>query len=530
MAVVLVLSVMGTALIQIQAARTRRQTTAIDNVRALYVAEAGLAEAFFAVAEGKSGMVGAEAEPASFGDGVYWVEAARSEQGEVVLVSNALCGTGRFSLAMVLQPRTNPIGALGFFGIEEVRVGTGAILDGFDSRTGSFDEQVEGMLPGETTGFGARIASNGPITIDCTQPLVDERTTTRTTETSQESQTSTIVYGDVTPGPSDTAVLAPGAVVSGSTAPAIAKCGVPPIEVPDLEPAGRAPRGTLTGAASYESLRVAAGSSLTIVGPATVSVGVLTVETGATLTFDTSQGEILLYCTEQLALEEGSVLATTVQDTQSCAILVSAPDGVDHDGDGAADPAITLGATGVLCGVLYAPVAQVTVPAALRVFGSIAAERLVLEDGARLSFDQSLAVEGGGVASVPKFISWHVVSLPDSPLVELRADPLLMLAVNGATTTPSARAHIERTFTLQYMNDSGVVTTYTGAPQNLDWSRVRHVLGTIWYDKNGRVVNTYEWQRTTIAGNVQTTYDGDEVSGTDLGSFFQLVPISKTRL
>jgi hypothetical protein len=41
MIVVLLLSVMGAALIQIQSARTRQQVASIDTVRSLYIAEAG---------------------------------------------------------------------------------------------------------------------------------------------------------------------------------------------------------------------------------------------------------------------------------------------------------------------------------------------------------------------------------------------------------------------------------------------------------------------------------------------------------
>jgi hypothetical protein len=512
MIVVLLLSGMGAALIQLQAARTRQQVASIDNVRSLYIAEAGLSEAFLAVSEGKTGNVGAQSQPASFGDGYYWVEAAETNEGQVALVSNALCGVGRFSIALVLQREVNEVGALGMFGEESLRVGSGAVLDGFDSREGAFGDQVDADLPGATTGDGALVGSNGDIQIACTQPAPMPRRVGGPAPL-PVSAVKTLVYGDVQPGPDSAVVMDPGSVVTGSTTPAAALSDLPMIDIPDVPPAGFSLFGSVTGDASYESLTVASGRRFTIRGPATLVIGAFVLQPSATLVFDASGGAIVVHCTQYLDFAPGSTLRSTVPDAKACALLISAPDGRDRTGDGRNDPAITLGSSGDFYSMIYAPSAALTVPAGLHVFGSIAAMSLDAEDGSRLTFDHSLATEGAGVEGLPAFISWHVVALPDSPLVDLRMNPGELLALNGITPIPSADAHMERTFEVQYLDLAGVPRTFTGAPKDLDWSLVRKLVSCIWYDRNGRRVDPFTWLRNTLDQPIVTTYDQLAVDG-----------------
>ena len=64
-AAVLVSSVLG-----LSAATTRRQSQSVDDRRAFYLCEAGLAEAFEAVRVGRRGQLGSIDAPAMFGDGL----------------------------------------------------------------------------------------------------------------------------------------------------------------------------------------------------------------------------------------------------------------------------------------------------------------------------------------------------------------------------------------------------------------------------------------------------------------------------
>ncbi len=519
MIVVLLLSVMGAALVQVQAARTRQQVSNTDNVRALYIAEAGLSEAFLAVSEGKTGNVGAQSQPASFGDGYYWVEAAQNDDGQVALVSNALCGVGRFSIALILQREVNAVGALGMFGEDSLRVGTGAVIDGFDSRTGTFDQQVDLHLPGSTTGEGAMVGSNGDIRLTCTQPLPVRSIH----PPPPPPPVKTVVYGDVQPGPASAVVTDPGAVVTGSTRPAGALSDLPTIDVPLLPVVTIAPVGTVTGTASYRTILVKSGKQLIIRGPATLVIGTFTLQPSATLVFDSSAGAISIHCVEALSFAAGSTIRSTRADATRCALLVSAADGRDRTGDGLNDPAILLASGGEFYGSLYAPAAAVSVPSGLRVFGSIVAMSLEMRDGSRLTYDRSLAFEGGGLVGLPQLISWSIVALPDTPIVDMRVNPSEMMAANGIVPIPSSEAHMERSFDVQYLDRAGTAQTYNGPPKNIDWTDVRKLISWTWYDRNGRQVDAFAWFRRTLDKPVKTSYNQVAVDGDIPTRIFRIV-------
>jgi hypothetical protein len=508
MLVVMFISVLGALLVQVQAARTRLQVAEVDKVRSFYLAEAGLSEAFLAVSEGMTGNIGSQSEPAAFGDGIYWVEAADHPDGQVVLVSNALCGVGRFSIAIVLQREVNPVGSLGTFGGEQVQIGTGAILDGYDSRLGDFESQLNEELPSSTTGEGAQVRSNGEISLEYVPSLSPAGPGGPGGALGGASLVAatphTTVYGDAQPGPASSVILDPGAIVTGSSSPASAYSELPAIDVPVIPATIGLATSPITGARAYDTLVVSGGSTLAIQGPATLVVGSFVLEPNATLVFDTSEGPIKVYCTDYLSFGAGSNLSSCVADPTACALLVTASDTEDHTGDGAADPGIVLESEGQFQGLIYAPNAALAVPKSLRVFGSIAALDLMVEDGAHLSFDQALAYEGSTIDGLPAFIAWHVVVLPDTPLVSIRTDPLEMLRVNGLSTVPSADAHIERTLDVTYSDLSGTLQTFSGLPQDLDWSTVDRVLDRTWYDVNGIEVDPYLWLRDSLNKKIRT--------------------------
>ena len=157
---------LGAGLIRLQTIVTRRHVQSVDQKRALYVAEAGVAEAFSAISLGKTGSVGTAEKPAAFGGGVYWVEAEDIDDERVRLTCNGLCGIGRFSITVVVRRSVNPVGLQGTFGRRGIMVGDGSVIDGFDSRTGVYSEQVDPSLPHLSTGTGAKLASNQDIDIE----------------------------------------------------------------------------------------------------------------------------------------------------------------------------------------------------------------------------------------------------------------------------------------------------------------------------------------------------------------------------
>lgn len=164
---VMVIAGLGAGLIQMQSAMNRRHAFSIDRRRALYVAEAGIAEAALAVGQGKSGIIATEAIPAAFGGGLFWVETADLPDDKIALICTARVGSAEFVLRTIVIPNLNPIGSLGFFGADAVEIGWGTVADGYHSGRGSFASQRDtSVVTGTTTGDHLSLGSNADIILD----------------------------------------------------------------------------------------------------------------------------------------------------------------------------------------------------------------------------------------------------------------------------------------------------------------------------------------------------------------------------
>ena len=137
--IIVVVAGLGGGYLQVTTAVTRRQSSEVENLQAFYLAEAGLAEAFQAVRMGRTGQVGSNTAPARHGNGLLWVDALSISDEQVRLESTALVGTGRAALALVVEPVETP---LGFFSDEDLVVDSVLLVDGFDSKEQTYEEQI----------------------------------------------------------------------------------------------------------------------------------------------------------------------------------------------------------------------------------------------------------------------------------------------------------------------------------------------------------------------------------------------------
>lgn len=472
---VALLAALGAGLMQLQAAITRRHLQSVDTKQALYVAEAGLAEAFGAIAVGKSGNVGTPTNPAAYANGVYWVEATPVGADRIVLDSVGLHGSGRFAVSAVVQRDVSPLGLQGVHGEQSVSLRAGAKVDGYDSTLGTFEEQVDASQPFETTGEGARISSGGDVLLEGDPLLPGEET---------------FVFGDARPGPAGTVSADPDVFVSGATDPLLEALELPRIEVPVLGTslgaaiAGPSSAVTVTGDARYTTLG-AAGGVLTIQGPARVHVDALELSGRSRLRIDSTTGPVVIYVSQSLLLPAGSAVETTSTDPRTTALYVGALGSVNGPGQvgDPPPPSLDLAASGTFHGLLYAPLLDLELPASLRVFGAVAARRTTLLEGAHLTYDKALATSPGlGVDTLPRLLSWRVMELPDDPLVRRRLDPLAQLALRGTPPVRSYEAHKEQTMRLDYKDVSDNAALYDGDVKAIDWLAVKEAETVQWLD------------------------------------------------
>jgi hypothetical protein len=121
----------------------RRQSNAVHDQRAFYLAEAGLSEAYNALTIGKTGQIGSLEQPAASGEGFVWVDATEVGDGTVRLESTGVVGLGRASLALVVERVEQP---LGIFADKDLIIDAPILVDGYDSETAPYLEQV-GLIP-----------------------------------------------------------------------------------------------------------------------------------------------------------------------------------------------------------------------------------------------------------------------------------------------------------------------------------------------------------------------------------------------
>ncbi|MEM7515655.1 MAG: hypothetical protein AAF368_01845, partial [Planctomycetota bacterium] len=441
-----IIAALAAASFQLTVATTRRQAGAVQQRTALYLAEAGLAESYAGLMQGRTGDVGSEEEPAAFGDGLFWVEATPRTDGTIQLESTGMVRGGVSMLSLVVRPGGISVAALGVFSSEPLDVPAGSTLDGYDSRLGAY-------TPGEgmSLGIEGRVGSNGDITIGGTPSK------------------PTVIRGDVIAGPGAKLKLGPGAVVHGDSGNAYQGVSLPPAELPampDVRGAavdGVVPVVPLPDGTVKDSLAVRAGSEVVLKGPGVFAFESLVVEDTASLRIDALDGRVSIFVSDRLELALGSLLETEAKSTLDVSLVVT----------GSPAMPCTLGASGEYHGAIYSPEASVNIGPDFEVFGALVAKELVFRGPAKIHVDQALA-SAAAEEWLPRVVSWRILEMADGMRVGGRIieDPFEALGVTRATMTSPALAHPEQVLDIEYIDEAAVEQSYSGLESGFDWSDV----------------------------------------------------------
>ncbi len=509
---VLAVGAISATLRQVQTAIERDQRFSIDRRAALYVAEAGIAEATFAISQGKGGALASETVPAAFGAGVFWVEANDRTDGAIELRCTAQVRTAEFVLQTVIVPNLNPVTSRGFFGIEGVTIGRGTLVDGFDASLGTYDSQVTKTVPHRTTARTGRLGSLGQVDFDgaaegeasaetfswdewlpqsfsgqqqsfsgqpkvagkgkgsspATNPATEAPIGPKAGPLSGAAATadSTLVHADI-----DGFVLSSGDAVLEGVIDLEAASFIPP---PTLYPSTVATvtgdyvvTGAQVGLGFDSSVKItgdlilAAGASLRLNGPLVLGAEVLRLEAGATLQFDDSNGPIHLHLAAGMHGDASSQFESLPPepDAHGTSIFLSPPEVARADS--------TLPGSGRFHGALYAPGDRIRVPKDLRWLGAITALRLETAPGARLSHDLRMATGGQGTATPPRIASWQIIPVGDGLARRLTVDPRQVLRLRGITPVPASTAAPESECEVVILDETGTPALFSGPVESL---------------------------------------------------------------
>ena len=454
---VTIVASLGAGLVQVSSVSTKKQIASIDTTRALYIAEAGLSEAFLAVAQGRSGELASPEEPANFGDGYYWVEATDLPGDQVALKATGLVGHGRFSLSMVLRRAVNEVGSLGMCGLNGVTIGEGAQLDTLEVTV--VDPKLAPSAPKPT-----KVRSNGDITVYA----------------AEKGTTQTHIQGNIHPGPNGIADLDPGVIVTGTTSGSSRGITLPSFKIPRLGAsqgnlgfAEKESEVTLTSDVAFDNIFVPAGKKLTLVGPIRVRVINLVVYGGGELEIDTTAGPVGIYTTGATIFETRSLLSNVGQDPTQCSLFALTP-------ERSRKSTVSMLGSGSFYGMIIAPKSLVDIPGELRVAGSIVAESLNIGAKAHVSFTPELEKGGFGVEMTPTIVAWQIVQVPDTILTRGSGSVDFKIRANAIPTKRSATSAPEIEVKMKYMSTSKVDTAYIGTAAAIPWGNVEHVYAIQW--------------------------------------------------
>lgn len=470
---VIVIGIVAASFLQLAARITARSDAACDRSKAFYLAEAGLGEAFSGMMFGKSGQVGSQAEPAIFGDGLFWVEVTDLGGDLRRLDSTGMCGPATANLSLVAQRGSVSIASLGVFSSGDLDIPEGVFIDAYNSSQGTYsgpsggDEDGNGnengrgrsglVPPGQSRKEGekVRLGTNGDVTVRSTP------------------EDPTEIHGDVVPGKDGATVLIGDPLVTGETTPASADVKFPDIEVPKIDrEAGieqdeELPLMIRSGEFAYEHLRVAAGSDLVLAGPLTLVLEELQVDADGSLEFDTTEGEIRIYVEKLLDLADGSLVSTTGEDPSLVSLFL--PEEIK-------DTPARLGSTGEFHGVIYSPKTLLQVGAEFEVFGALIAEGIELAPGSKIHFDQYLTLIANERV-MPSVVSWRLVDFEPPVPGAIGSDPFRTLGIDRSALPLPADAHGDQFLEIEYYDRSGDLQSYAGLESDFNWNDVGTVVG-----------------------------------------------------
>jgi hypothetical protein len=371
-AFVAILAGLGSSMLAVDMQIGKSRRTLDAEQQAFFAAEAGINEVYVRLqtrlsdpAVGETAALGSEENPMQLGRASYWATAERLDTRRFRITATGLHDGVRRRQETVLS--FAPIGLFQYaaYGRNGVDVAANSFFDSYDSILGDYASQVVSGV--DHARQNAVLGSNGDIRLF----------------------SNTRVYGDARPGESGSVIESgSGVVITGSRDPETEPIVLPPIEIPAITSSGpllvSADTAIGPGRLGYDQLTVDSGT-LTITGPATVTMEDFLLMGGATLSFDTTNGPVEVYSAGDWDMRSNSMLVTNSDSAVDVQIFLSGDTSPGPD-----SATIGLNANAQMRGAIYAPNASVSLPSNFEIFGSVMAGELDLASNSIIHFDEAL--------------------------------------------------------------------------------------------------------------------------------------------
>ncbi len=419
--VALVVTGLGMSFLQVNLAITKRMGQSAHDKRAFYIAEAGLAEAYWGLSVGKTGRIGSAAAPAAFGNGLFWVEAIEQADGMLRLESTGMYGRGRATVSLTVEELSPYAHASGLVALLELDIHPATLIDGYDSSLGSYASQADLFAKPPHTDGGAVVRSNGDVTI------------------AGSKAKSTTIYGDVIAGPASAVTTGSNATVTGETSTATSDLLLAPVNLPSIPQAGALEHGSMlpkilpAGEHGFTELSVSSRALLVLQGPMTLLVDELVLDSRAMLLLDDTNGPIEIFVRDSIALNSASVMTSLTRNPANVTVHVAADD------TGGGSDSIFLAADTEFYGTINGPKASAYLSNDFELFGGLVVAEATLSEGVRIHLDAALAA-AAEVNETPQTLTWRIVAVP-AAVAGKRADPWSIVGADASAAGTPFESH-----------------------------------------------------------------------------------------
>ncbi len=367
---------------------------------ARYVAEAGIAEAIYALSQGGNGSLGNAKQRLDYGNGTYWVETDDLGSSRLSIVSTGLDGLAAARIQVVLEISSGSIYSWGAFGDEGLSMSSNSMVDSYDSSAGTYEDQaVNGSGSDTYANQEGNVGSNASVSLD---------------------QNAT-VNGNAVPGPSGTTTVTGNAEVTGSTSPAALTSEMPTIDVPSTPSAGSweidGSESLPAGDHAFDDFQLKSNGTLTVTGPATVVFRNAQIDSNAQIIVDASAGPVQFYVLHDFLMSSNTTFSSTSRIPADVELNLLTDNVIDPDVSVNLD-AVDFDSNAKFYGTIYAPNAHVAINSNFELFGALIARSVTLDSNARIHFDEALmdaGVASGGFTFTKVF--WTELPVPYSEVM-----------------------------------------------------------------------------------------------------------------
>lgn len=370
------IGMLSLALLAVNSSAAKAQRHSKDECAAMYVAEAGIADALLSIRNGGEGDLGEQADCVDFGGSSYWVEADNNDDGTLSLVATGLSAVEGARIELVVERTYDELFQWGAFGDDTFHMDSQAKIDSYDSAAGSYaDQAVNGSGSTIHANSNGSTGSNGDVALD----------------------QNALVYGNAMPGSDGTISILGNAQVSGSIEPLDADLEMPEIELPSIGTSGPLDlaKDSVTsigpGELHYNRLRAGTGSTLHVYGPATVIFDSFSMYSGSSVIVHPENGPVEFYVQKDFILNSNTLVTATTQLPADVEFNLLSDNIINVDVDVDLDlDELEFDSNAKFFGTIYAPEAMINIDSNFEMFGCLIAQQLDLSSNCRVHYDERL--------------------------------------------------------------------------------------------------------------------------------------------